>query len=307
MDRSRIDTAIETADRLAVEGNAQGALKHLQALGSEGAEDAVVRSLSAMYRLYMGQARHALEEAEAALKLDPLLPLAHWSQGRALMELGKLSQAHDATLRGIDLDPDSPAGLHLLIQILRRQDKPKEAIGHLKAYLQDWPDDADMMAILAELLIWEGRLRDAEPLVQMAQTLEPTSPQVLYSSALMALHTGRDAEAWDLTRQILRDFPGDQPTLALMVQLKSKGSLALGLWWRLSFWVEQHAWIRWICTVLIIVALQAATKEHIRAHPAGMAALIAGSTFILIMVVGGLAFKRMVKAELAKVQLKADF
>lgn len=125
--------------------------------------------------------------------------------------------ARQAFERLLALEPDSPAALGNLALVAQREGRPAEAERLWRRVLDQHPDHAPTLYALGDLLVEQGRLDEAQPLLERERRLRPHAPGGALS--LARLHhlrgdratAGRyihQAEALDpeFTLQKLRDW-----------------------------------------------------------------------------------------------------
>lgn len=137
----------------------------------------------------------AVEELNAAAKLNPDLPRLQYSLGLCYFKLGRtkeataafeaelvrspkdfstlyytayfreesgdIADAHGKINLALALEPDSPEGNALLGKILFKEGKAQEALKPLEVAVAKSPEDADMRYLLARVYMQAGRREDA--------------------------------------------------------------------------------------------------------------------------------------------------
>jgi tetratricopeptide (TPR) repeat protein len=181
-----------------------------------------------------GDAATALAFANRALQLRPIDGHAHQVAGRALLALGRRSQAmleyrlafesngnevlsesvHAA--RGLDelsrIVPAQPAHVvdvfhHLWTQ--QRRDEATALIGWARTELGTAPGAAQLWAASAHSALARGELPDAIAWAEQAATLDPQGVSALVIKARALHRVGREREAIDVLHNALVRHPGD--------------------------------------------------------------------------------------------------
>jgi tetratricopeptide (TPR) repeat protein len=141
--------------------------------------------------------------------IDPRLGLA-----RCLQQAGQLAEAATA------LDEAIRAGvwskpLHLMrVRLLRRLDRPEEAIAAAEAAVADLPEDADALAAWGETCLWMSRAAEATAAFQGALAIRPDHQASLLGLALLAPD----------------DTSGAGATLAALIDAMAAGPAAEAEW-----------------------------------------------------------------------------
>ena len=151
-------------------------------------------------RMMQERIEDAVASFQAALRLDPNLPLAGKGLGEALAALGRGSEADAAFEAWFEQDPDRvPVALaldHL------RAGRTDEAIATLRKSLRANPDNVDAMHTLAQAY-WgdEKRVSDVEALLRRVTQLAP-----------------RHAEAWALLGNLLHGTERPKEAIACFLE-----------------------------------------------------------------------------------------
>ncbi len=119
-----------------------------------------------------------------------------------------------ASLRKI-LKKDPSDGLaHYYLGIMQAQEGPlKQAEEHLRAALQAWPESADVMSRLAEVLMERKQPDEAFALYEKVRQVDPRHAGALGNLGLKALQEERFDEAIDLLTQARAGAPEDRQIL----------------------------------------------------------------------------------------------
>ena len=162
--------------------------------------------------------RNALAEARerfrAAATLDPTYARAHANIAWTIVceafldapDAPALDEALGAIETALDIDDDDAwfHGVFAQLLFLRREDDRSEA--HFERALALNPNDADVAAVFANILVYWGRWREALVWIETAKRLNPFPPNLYHwyhALALYAGHRHRDAiEALKQTRSL---------------------------------------------------------------------------------------------------------
>jgi tetratricopeptide (TPR) repeat protein len=116
------------------QGDYQAAIDDLsRAYDLDPANPALLLTNRGLARLRLGQLDQALQDAEAALALDPLDAVAYNNRGVIHRDLGNLAQAEADLRRALELNPDFPNPRDHLAKLLelKREDADQPAVGAL--------------------------------------------------------------------------------------------------------------------------------------------------------------------------------
>jgi len=111
---------LDEAARLMEQGQFEGALTALQALGQEDPEDlAALLMLGNLYLLY-GRANESREAFDRAISRQPLCVEARIFRGVAALQAGLLEEAHSELKKALFLEPTLALGHYLLAHLQER-------------------------------------------------------------------------------------------------------------------------------------------------------------------------------------------
>ncbi len=138
----------------------------------------------------------------------PQMPEAWFALAQAALKAGHPAAAREDLTQADKLRPGwEPAAL-LRAQMLAAHSVP-EALMFLKAYLQRYPQAADVRLVYARLLVAAGRVLDARVQFAMLARQLPNNAEIAYAAGLLALQTGDLPAARDeLARAAALRFPG---------------------------------------------------------------------------------------------------
>jgi adenylate cyclase len=170
-------------------------------LGRESAEAHTSRALALTLRRQYDEAR---EEFEAALRLNPILFVAHYFFARACLTEAKLDEAVSHYRDAWRVRPEDYQAIFLsadpLMKLGRRDEALEAARQGLKvadAHLDLNPDDARAWYLSAAALMRLGQGGQALERAQRAYAIDPTDAGVLYNLACIYAVGGLTAEALD--------------------------------------------------------------------------------------------------------------
>jgi tetratricopeptide (TPR) repeat protein len=101
-----------------------------------------------------------------------------------------------------------------------------EAVYYYVSLLQQDPEDVDVILNLALVLIWSGRLEDAEELIEQAEAVVPGSADTLEVRAEMAYAKGEIDEGITILADVVERFPERcEPRRVLGIYLHAVGRM----------------------------------------------------------------------------------
>ena len=150
-------------------------------------------------RLEKSALARARERFRAAVALDPNYARAHaniaWTivceaflEGPTGMTLDDALQEIETAL---DLDEDDAWSHGVFAQVLFLRDEDDRAEQHFKRALLLNPNDADVAAVFANILVYWGRWREALVWIGAAKRLNPFPPNLYHWYHALALYSGR--------------------------------------------------------------------------------------------------------------------
>ncbi|PPQ40008.1 hypothetical protein CH337_05790 [Rhodoblastus acidophilus] len=158
--------------------------------------------------LALGRADEALQAGRAAVDLAPALPANHDTLARLHLARGEIAEARAAAERAVELPPPHPSHIKRLAAILLRQggEEPRARSLSMQAAdlaLELSPNRSGPLREKAQLLIEEGALDEAEPLLLRAVEASPSETGALARLLMaVAMQRGRAGEAYGWMKKI---------------------------------------------------------------------------------------------------------
>jgi tetratricopeptide (TPR) repeat protein len=168
-----------------------------------------------------GQIKEALDQYNAALKMNSADPLVLYDVGNAFASLGNLDEAIRDYRRALQLAPGRPNILNNLGCALMSQNQLPEAITNFEAALKTKPDFAYAHNSLATALFKQGRFEDAAQHFYEALKLAPDNVQFGVNLGDTLVRLGRLQAAAECYQQALQSKPDNQE---IMAKLNSLGA-----------------------------------------------------------------------------------
>ena len=150
--------------------------------------------------------------ATHAVELDPGLAEAHVSLGNAHWLDYRFFDAEKEFLRALALNPSYPRGHHWYGILLEELGRPEEALQELRLAEGADPRSLPVIAAIAQLLRWLGRLDEARMEIERLRTIE-TYPRVVFFQAYEYYVARSDAGRALQELDRARDAHSDDPVL----------------------------------------------------------------------------------------------
>jgi tetratricopeptide (TPR) repeat protein len=285
----------------------------------------------------------AIEQLRWALSADPHLATAHALLSLVLGETNRVFAAEHEARQALQCDPELPLGRVALIRAMLAQQRLDEAEAEAVELMRRDPEEPATFRVRARIAEVRGDVRQAVALLESARALAPESMATLHELARVALAAGDLARADAITREMLElqaDHGGGQALrgwvllgrgevgdarehalmairggsvrdgLSLLVAVKARQSVWLGLWWRWNASLNVLSpRLRILALLTMFVAVQV-LEINLRAVGKADGAKAVGFVWLAFAAytwVGPIFFRRMLARELAQVRLRRDF
>src|SRR5262245_12570672 len=207
-------TAIETADRLIVEGNraeSEGRLReacelYRRAVAAAPGWGKAHLNLGIGLEA-MGDIDGAVGCHERALANDPADPYANYNLGRLLYTRGQLPRGEQLLRQALRSRPEFPQAHVVLARVLEAQGNLDAAAAALEAVLKLRPDDISVLHHYAEVVGRLNRADEAQAALKRVIALDPENADANYSLATLLLTRGEFDDAEPLLRRVVRRDP----------------------------------------------------------------------------------------------------
>lgn len=208
-DTSMVTAQLDLAEAYLQDDKPRRSLQELQHVHNPG-------SLSARYQFDLGRTYMALEQWEQAathlqqvVQQDPQHAEAWNHLGQVYMAQDKLSDAENAfqtALHTLTYVTPERAALHLA-QLYRRTNETEKAVEMTQKALRENERFLPAYLILNELLVTQGRIKDALTHLQHAESIFPEHPRVLLALAENNLRIGNTVYARTWFERLLTVAP----------------------------------------------------------------------------------------------------
>ena len=168
-----------------------------------------VRHLLANAEVQLGRIPEAIEQFEAAIRLDSENARLHNDAGNAWLQLGRIDRAVSEFTTATRLDPSLPEAHYNLGNALRLAGRPEEAMAEHRAALQLAPAFLEPRFNLASSLAALGRFEEAAAEFRAITRLRPDFAAGWTSLGHMLARLGRNSEAREAYSAALHLVPGE--------------------------------------------------------------------------------------------------
>jgi tetratricopeptide (TPR) repeat protein len=137
----------------------------------------------------------ALEELQAAEKLNPALPRLYYTLGLAHQQLAHTQEAIRAFETELQRVPQDAATLYALASVLEADGNTAAAESHVRAALKLTPNAAEANALLGKILVKQNKPAEAVQPLESAVQQDASDPEKRYLLARVYQQLGRREEA----------------------------------------------------------------------------------------------------------------
>jgi len=202
--------AMEAADLMEAQGQYEKAAALYRRLLAEDETNEHARVQLAEIYLRQGEVDKALVTLKELKDYSSDVEQVDLTIGRILMEQKRYAEAEAQFRRMLDVDPDSEAARTLLAMVYYETGREQQAVDTLKVIGPDSENYADVVAMMARMLVDMGNFDQAESLLTEAieRGTEPLSRLYILLASLYQ-KKGETEEARKIYKQALGQFPND--------------------------------------------------------------------------------------------------
>lgn len=237
--RHSVDELIELGRQMVAQGNWQVALRYLRRALQQEPDNSYAHALMALAYQVGRNPRQALNEAMLAVRYEPDWYYPHHVLGIVLKDQGRLNRAEAALRRALSLDPQNASVLAHLADLACRRAQWQEAVRLAHQALRLEPTNRVAQLALALARCSQGQLDEAERIARHCLREDPEDPDALWILAMVAVRRGDWRTGWQLSLDALAMDPehsGARETLIHAAGMRSK-IMAPALRWQ--FWVDR--------------------------------------------------------------------
>jgi tetratricopeptide (TPR) repeat protein len=249
-------------------------------------------------------------EAGRALTLDPESSFAHLAMARVLVGARRFEAARAHTETAVSLEHDSAFVLTTAASVRFAMAEYEAAHEWAVRAREIEPDDAGVLALLGSIAYARGDYPSAGQFAVSALSLEPDNVDALVLQGLLLLRRGAVNEAREHALAALREEPNDRDALSLLVAVKARSSLTLGLWWRINTFLWQGKTSRAIVLLIGMFLTTNAARMLLDDYGLHRASELVGYFWLALCLyswVGPARFQAALEKELAPVHLDPRF
>lgn len=291
-------------------GDARGAIELLKRLLGSEPEHAQAHALLALALVQAKRVHAALHEAQQAVAIEPEVSFCHYALGRTLVVHGRLEAARVEFEMARTFDPedaDNELGLALVAEFAGNR---ADELQHLERALSLAPDNATVLSRLADIWFRRGDDQQAERYAREALEQEPDHLDALVVMGHLLLRRGQTEEAREHAFWALSNDATSVTALGLLVAVKTRTNLLLGLWWRMNTFLLRGGKNRAIVFLIGGYVLTRVASLYTHQHGFSLASQCIDYAWLALCVyswVGPPYFARQLQRELSQVQLSKDY
>ncbi len=288
-------------------GDAIDQLKQL--LGQEP-NHAEAHGLLAMCLLAQKRVGAAEFEIKLALQGDPMQPFLHLVQAEILLCKNQRKQALQACDRAQELAPESAEPLLKKVRILVFYDNFREAKAILDTAASLAPNAYTVPLLYSQIALGLGEIKLAETFAREALGRNPQAEEANVLMGKILLAQGDAKAAAEHARFIILNNPDSQAGLTLLANIKARGNLFLGFWWRFNNYLTNMSQLRqvsWLIGGFLLFNLLAQILKDMGYSTLSSLLSTAWLGLVIYSWVAIPMYTRMVKKELAKFQFNRNF
>ena len=291
-----------------------------------------------------GDYKAAIETIRRVLSAAPDFAVAHALLALCLLHDKRAAAAEHEIRLALQLDPEDYFNHYVLGRLWIYRHQPAKALASLDQAISLNPAVAAPYLAKAELYVIDNMYESAEREIQSALSLEPESLLVRTWQARIALQQGKLNQALSFVDEVLREEPqnvsalcikghillragdvedarqhaiwalqvdaSEEQALQLLVAIKAKSNLFLGLWWRYAVAVSSKP-LQWQLLVLVGMYVIYRFGVMILAD-LGQPGIAVGLqmfwlAFVIYTWVSPAIFQKMMKAELEPFELSRKY
>jgi Tfp pilus assembly protein PilF len=279
-----------------------------QALGDEP-EHALAHAVLGEALIKQRRIHAALYETKLALSLEPESPHCHRALASAYVAHGKLGLAREHAEKALELSASDYGALLQLAGIASLAGQPREALKRAEEARALAPDDPDTLSAVGDALLELGRVDEARRAFEDALAEHAEHASSLLAMGRIALLRGDIADARAHAIAVLNVSPDNESAIRLLIGIKTRTNLFVGLWWRMNAWLTLRP-TRAVSVLVFAYLLQRALLIWAELQRYTMTQSIIGYTWLALCMYSWVApvyYRRALERELSAVKLRPDF
>jgi Flp pilus assembly protein TadD len=170
----------------------------------------------------MEEYEQAIEHLREAAERDPALFDVHRALGAVLEQAGRLDEALQAYSRALESGYPSPGVLERFTKLALEQGKAEWGTSLLRSVLDRWPDNADVVNSLGEMLYQVGHVEESSTVFRRAIQLNEHLAVAWNNLGVAYLSMNRPGNAVDCFKRCLAEEPGNASARANLLELRER-------------------------------------------------------------------------------------
>lgn len=310
MDTNNAEKWFEYARQQVRQNNNTGAIESLRRALSLDPDFSEAHALLSLVLLDQRRIYAAKHEAQLALALSPESPVSRLAEAQVLVAQRQFKQAETCLRQLLALDPQNSIHYRLLATIFSLTSRNQHIPPLLDKALELDPEDPDTLVAYGQYHLEQDDLNRAGVKAWEALHVQAEHYDALILMGYVFLQYNEIEEAQEHALWALRQDPENPKALYLIAAIKARTSPFLGFWWRSNAWLSSFN--KNNIVIILVVAFMIYRIMEITAQSFGqpeIAMMITGIWLAIVAYswVGPVFFYRMLKKELANIQLRKDF
>lgn len=304
-----VELRISRAAQYLERGASHQAIELLKQVLGDEPEHALAHALLGEALIKQRRIHAALYETKLALSLSPDSSPCHRAMAAAYVAHGKLALAQEHVEKALELAPSDYHALLQLAAIASLAGRPSEALSRAEEARALAPDDPDTLCAVGSALLELGRVDEARRALEDALAESAEHADSLLGMGRIALLRGDIADARAHAVAVLNIAPDNEGAIRLLVGIKTRTNLFVGLWWRMNAWLTLRP-TRAVTVLVFAYLLQRALTTWAQLHRHSMTESIISWGWIALCVYSWVApvyYRRALQKELATVTFRAEF
>ncbi|MEM8547819.1 MAG: tetratricopeptide repeat protein, partial [Pseudomonadota bacterium] len=188
-------------------GSSEAAMAAIEALVAEAAGEVGPKLVYSGFLQFYRRYEEALTQLDRAIELDPLNPELHYRRGQLLQEpsVGRLSEARQAMMKSLEIEPDQPNVHGALAYVEKQQGELIGLVESLEEAARIDPLDPELPVQIALELSYLGLPELAAPYLERATAIDANNPRVRFTAIVHALVAGERERFFALARNVIAD------------------------------------------------------------------------------------------------------
>lgn len=298
-DPERIELLVEEAFREAGQGDYAASNQSIEKALAIDPEIGELHAWSALYILRQGNSEGAQQPINRALDLNPNSPFIHQIAGDQAAATRRRKRAETFYLNGVRLDPFYVGNYISLANFYGNRSEFDKALAWADRACTIDPKESDAVVMRGEILLEQGKFRDARHAAQTALRIDPENVDACKLMSQVELETGNLDTARDLAVEALTKNARDTDALTLLAQIRSRRNPLLAIWWRVNLLLRRFNTNTGVPLFLLLILAPSLVVPFVidaEINSLVLAAMIF-SALVAFRYIGEFAIRRMIKRD----------